>query len=167
MKIWAWMAVGLVAVLPSYADDGLLFTVHLKNGNGPYKFEFAQQPNIVFGEDGLEVQTADVEFKLPSTSFADIDRIEFESDDSGETTDLEEKVEVVPMLRFQFLDGQTVVIDGVRGDVLVSQHSIDGKAVAMNVERQENRLVVHLNHLPKGIYILKIDNQSFKISKKS
>lgn len=164
LKIWAWMVLGWVSVLPIHAEDDVLFTVLLKDGQN-YEFMLAQQPKIVFGTEGLEVQTSDMDVTLPSTSFGDIDRIVFKTD--SPVTDLEDLAETIPSMRFQFLDGQTVVVDGVRGDAFVSQYSIDGKSVPLNVERSESRIVVHLNHLPKGIYILKIDNQSFKISKKS
>lgn len=67
----------------------------------------------------------------------------------------------------QFVDGQTIVVDGVSGNLSSALYSLDGKQASAEVERSGSRVTFHLNQLPQGVYIIRIGQQSFKIVKKS
>ena len=77
------------------------------------------------------------------------------NDDSQKTT-----------IRFRYLDGQTIEVRGVPAGVRVEQYTIDGKATRLDKQQMGDLLTIRLHHLPKGVYIIRIDNQTYKIFKK-
>ena len=69
-------------------------------------------------------------------------------------------------LGLQFVNAQTVVVNGVTDSMSAGLYGVDGKAVSADIERGDRQVTFHLNSLSQGVYIIRIGKQSFKIYKK-
>ena len=136
-------------------------------------FYLSETPKIVFGADEIIVyHNAASEDEFTRFSYAAVKRIyvtsqESSSEDSGETTSVEEKLKKESVFSFQYVDGQTVRITGIEQDTVIGLYSIDGKRVPMEADRTADAIVINLESLPRGIYVIRCNSQSFKIYKKS
>ena len=69
-------------------------------------------------------------------------------------------------LGLQFVNAQTVVVNGVTDSMSAGLYGVDGKAASADIERGDRQVTFHLNSLSQGVYIIRIGKQSFKIYKK-
>lgn len=130
-----------------------------------HTFELNNLPTVSFSAEGITVKSGSLEAYLP---YNDVDSIAFHSTDNGVTTsmtDLNDDSQKTT-IRFRYLDGQTIEVRGVPAGVRVEQYTIDGKATRLDKQQMGDLLTIRLHHLPKGVYIIRIDNQTYKIFKK-
>lgn len=69
-------------------------------------------------------------------------------------------------LRFEVVDGKTVRVLGARKTAPVSIFDARGQLVAAEVARSERELMVRLANQPQGLYIIKVNNNTFKVYRK-
>lgn len=69
-------------------------------------------------------------------------------------------------LTFEVVDGQIVRVLGAREAAPVSVFDARGQLVAAEVVRSERELIVRLSRQPQGLYIIKVNNNSFKVYRK-
>ena len=69
-------------------------------------------------------------------------------------------------LGLQFVNAQTVVVNGVIDSMAAGLYGVDGKAASADIERSDRQVTFHLNALPQGVYVIRVGQQSFKIYKK-
>lgn len=74
--------------------------------------------------------------------------------------------EVADGLRFAVVDGRTVRVIGAEENAPVSVFDTRGQRVEADVLRSANTLLVCLARQPQGLYIIKVNNNTFKIFKK-
>lgn len=74
--------------------------------------------------------------------------------------------EVADGLRFAVVDGRTVRVSGAEENALVSVYDARGQRVDADVLCSANTLLVCLARQPQGLYIIKVNNNTFKIYKK-
>lgn len=69
-------------------------------------------------------------------------------------------------LRFEIVDGQTVRVLDAREAAPVSVFDARGQQVAAEVVRSEREIIVRLSRQPQGLYIIKVNNNTFKVYRK-
>lgn len=69
-------------------------------------------------------------------------------------------------LRFEVVDGKTVRVLGAREMAPVSVFDARGQQVAAEVVRSDRELIVRLANQPQGLYIIKVNNNTFKVYRK-
>lgn len=70
-------------------------------------------------------------------------------------------------LRFEVVDGgKAVRVTGADEGAPVSVFDARGQQVAADVVRSVRELIVRLSHQPQGLYIIKVNNKSFKVYRK-
>ena len=69
-------------------------------------------------------------------------------------------------LRFTVVDASTVRVTGAEETAKVSVYDARGQQVDADVQRVNNILFVRLARQPQGLYIIKVNNNTFKIYKK-
>lgn len=153
--------------LSSAAAVKSLALVIYEKGNTSPVFEcwLTDKPAVTFENGNLKATSPTDSYVL---EFTNVSNIAFEEKEEI-ITDVEEELaeELSPAtLRLLFLNGETVVIDGVKDHDTARLYAIDGRAFATDVMRSGNRLTFYLNSLPQGIYVIRVGNQSFKIYKK-
>lgn len=163
----------LFAVLSVFAGanaansgDALIVEFNDANEADQY-FYLAEKPVVEFGMDVVLITSSSFTTQFDCSS---IKRIYFgddtkESDSPGPVTSLEEK-ETPNRFTFEYVDGQTVRMTGVAESMQVALYSIDGKRMPMDAERNGDVVTLYLGGLQRGFYVIKTNEQSFKIYKK-
>lgn len=151
------------------AQASVALSVYDSNGQQWAVIVLEEKPTVTFVEKGLHIMAGPddnrtIDFVLPFEKGGYFTFTEAET-----TNDIEEVIEEKDnpqLFRFEFMDGNTVVIGGLGEKERVSVFSIDGKIWPVDIERTDHTVTAHLNTLPRGCYIIKTEKQSFKIYKK-
>lgn len=153
------MAAALASPTSVFADDDG-FIIHLNNG-GADAFKFSETKKITFEGDGFTVIDTQTNTK-GSYFFDDVAKITFEN----VTTGIQGVVTGSEGLQF-FMnnDHSQIMVDGLSADERNTMriHTVAGTTV-MNSSRF-NSNSIDITSLPEGIYILTINNQTFKFKK--
>lgn len=157
-------------LMPLFAINEIL--VYAKDSSGAETLVFncwlTEKPEIIFTENGLILKNSSVEAELnrASLGYTDLSRIEFNDNPTEVLTDIPPlPVRQEAKMSFRFVDGRTVIVDGVDENASAHVFSIDGKVIPADIQRTANRMTLRLGNQPSGIYILRVNNQSFKIRK--
>lgn len=161
----AAVALGLMMTAKANAAVEIVIT----DQNGRYIFDgwLTDRPVISFSHEGLHIESPTAKILLEEVRFTDRPLIEFKENTDGILTEIDDlPISTPAALRFQYTDGQTVTIGGVKPDAKINLYSIDGKAMPVDADQNESLVTVRLGHLPQGYYVIRIDNQTFKIYKR-
>lgn len=124
----------------------------------------ADKPEISLTADGIVVKSPAAEIPL---AYTEIGHIEFKENNTGVLTSIDEVQDAQPAaFRFYFTDNETAIVEGVAENAATGLYSIDGKAYAGATAQNGTRVTASLRGLPKGIYVFRVANQSFKLIKK-
>jgi hypothetical protein len=128
-------------------------------------FVLSEKPVVTF--DSKKVYISSSSF---STELSNVQEFYFQAE-SSVPTDINEikpdgSVDTSAKFVFRYVDGQTVSIEGSAAPDRVSVYALNGSLVSAQVDKSTNQVIVHLNSLPSGIYIIRANSQSFKISKR-
>lgn len=123
----------------------------------------ANQPVVTFDTEKLYINSSDF-----STEISNVQEFYFKTEtttgiDVVKKTDNED---ASSPFTFRFVDGRTVYIDGLDNSVRVMVYSLSGAQVNARIDRGNERAVVDFGNQPAGVYIIKANNQSFKIIKR-
>ena len=119
-------------------------------------FVFDKQPVVTFSDSQLTVTTSDDTFAY---TFADIAEFRFGDPDSDGLAD---RHAITPRI-VQADDAVLVYGTDVNG---VSLYDLSGRRLAANVRAHGDAASVSLRALPAGTYIIRINHQSIKVTKK-
>ena len=137
-----------------------------------FSCKLQELPTISYTADGLHVESSSLKLYYDETQYRQISeklRIEFKTVEEVDPVITDVKSVDAPMvvpLSLKFIDGKAVVVEGVDTDSRVNIYSMDGKQVQSNTELQEHSVTIHLEHLPRGYYIIRINEKAFKIYRK-
>ena len=56
-----------------------------------------------------------------------------------------------------------ILIEGIAEEDNVNVYEINGRTCHVNITRSNDSVIVELKNLPKGIYLVKVNNHSFKL----
>ena len=131
--------------------------VHLKNGT-KQTFMLSSRPNVSFESERFVIsqEASNVEF-----SCENVVRFSFADKNSSDIRGLQQDG-----LLISYTDPQHVVIYGVNGKAKVSVTNMEGKVQSCKTNRKDNGLSVSLESLSKGVYVITVDKQNFKIIRK-
>lgn len=94
----------------------------------------------------------------------DVDHWEF--GEASATVDVDDELAEEPVqLRLRFTGQNTVCIENATDASRIGIYSIDGKAQPFTAERTPTGINISLTHLRQGTYIIRTEQQSFKILK--
>lgn len=168
-RVFAFLTLACGMSFSYSAQASVALTVYSNQSMDPiYTIILEEKPVVTFTNGSLHVLATNennvttAEFDLP---FEEMPRFEFAEAD--QTQDIEEVEDEQPIpFRFEFTDGQTVLINGLSETERVSVYGIDGRQRPAEIERRTYGATVHLDQLPKGYYIIKTEKHSFKIYRK-
>lgn len=153
-----WAALTVLPSAVSADDDGLI--IHLANG-GKNSFIFSEMKKIVFDSNNLIIVNI---FGSESNTylFDDIRKITFSDTVTGiESTSVTGSSELDIRLA---ADGSRIFVGGAAGsiDKPVRLFSVAGTMVMAGSLKDGS---IDISALPQGIYILSVENQTFKFKK--
>ena len=141
--------------------DGDVLKITLKDGN-VIGVLLENRPVISFTTDSLVLEADNFTMAMPY-NYNDIAKIEFED---NAITGIEQPTVNNHELRITYLDGENVIISGVDEKMPWRVYGLDGKQFQVSAERAGQVLTISLAPLVNGVYIIRVDNYSFKIRKK-
>lgn len=142
------------------AEDEVLLRVSLMDGS-EVLFSLEEKPEVTFDDETVFIQST------ASSATYQIDHVvemNFVEKDPV-VTKKEEMPDVSAKILFRIL-GDLVKVVGNNLSSEVSVFTADGRSVEVPVDYSNNEINVRLGSLPRGIYIIKTNQQSFKFIKK-
>lgn len=142
-----WVA---LCCMTAHAADGKSLFVSFNDGS---KIEFALSslPEVTFGDDKMTVKT--------TSTTASYELWKVSTFTYGTTTDIKQ---VNQDTRFAW-EGDRIIVDGKANKLSI--YSLDGKAVSISPIINNDKTIISLEGLTKGVYIIKINNKSIKIAR--
>ncbi len=134
--------------------EGKYMTVELKNGD-LYSFLLSDKPVVTYNEANLVINSND----RTSYAISGVKNYHFTKSDA---TSLET---VNSFLRIVNIDNETVEVQNAKPMSAVSLTSTSGVQILSSCAGSDGRVVVELPE-SKGVYILSVGNQSFKVIRK-
>lgn len=128
-------------------------------------FVLSEKPVVTFDSKKVYINSSSF-----STELSNVQEFYFQVE-SSTPTDINQvkpngKPDTSSKFVFRFVDGQTVSIEGGVAPERVTVYALNGSVVSPKIDKSTNQVVVHLNNLPSGIYIIRANSQSYKISKR-
>ena len=142
------------------AEDEVLLRVSLMDGS-EVLFSLEEKPEVTFDDESVFIQST------ASSATYQIDHVvemNFVEKDPV-VTKKEEMPDVSAKILFRIL-GDLVKVVGNNLSSEVSVFTADGRSVEVPVNYSNNEINVRLGSLPRGIYIIKTNQQSFKFIRK-
>lgn len=132
-------------------------TIHQKDGS-QFSYGFLEKPVITYTETDLVLSTANIVVEYPLSAISKFTFTETETSVSGVETDV-----IAPVLE---LKDNTVYISGAKPLQTVTLVGADGKIVSTFKTDANGSVAFSIAALPKGIYIVKSETLTCKISKR-
>lgn len=139
------------------SNEGDVLMVQMKSGD-LYKFHLSERPVVTFYPDGMKIVSSDF-----SAEYKDVQKIYFEEYTTDVSLPIDNQAKTVS---FTYLDGQTVQIDGLKEHASIRVYALDGKSMPLHVDQQSNCVKLSLSAYPKGIYVIRCNKHSFKVTKR-
>ena len=147
----------LLCVLMTHISAQNTLTIHQKDGR-LFSYGFLEKPIITYTETDLVLTTANIVVEYPLSAISKFTFTETETSVSGVETDV-----VTPILE---LKDNTVYISGAKPQQTISLIGADGKIVSTFKTDANGSVTFSIVALPKGIYIVKSESLTCKISKR-
>lgn len=146
----------LVCSFATVRADGKALIVERQNGTKT-TFILAEQPELTFADKALHISVSG-----KSTDFEIGDVKQFYFGDAA--TDI--AAPQADGLRVVCQSDDKIVIEGVGAHAVVQLFALNGTRLTGHASVADGRAEVTLTSLPKGIYLIKINQQTFKIYRK-
>lgn len=138
------------------ADEVETLIILMKNGS-ENAFFLKDKPKVTFEGTSLKViaATGDVSFAL-----ADVMRFTYAK---KSTSGINEQVENPTGVSFE---GDVLVISQLKANTTASIYALDGKLIRQLKPQRAGTYRISLSELPSGLYLVKADNVTYKITKR-
>ena len=138
------------------ADEVETLIILMKNGS-ENAFFLKDKPKVTFEGTSLKVSaaTGDVSFAL-----ADVMRFTYAK---KSTSGISEQVENPTGVSFE---GDVLVISHLKANTTASIYALDGKLIRQLKPQRAGTYRISLSELPSGLYLVKADNVTYKITKR-
>ena len=131
----------------------------LTKGNVLHQFVLADKPKVTFEGTSLKVTCENNASASYTFNLSDVIRFAY---DAKSATGIDKIVEE-PVAISQ--EGDVLVISQVKAGATVSVYALDGKLVRQLKSQRSGTYRLNLSELPSGLYIVKADNITYKITK--
>jgi hypothetical protein len=155
------MVILTIWALPSttLAADKQNTLIVLTKGNVQHLFVLADKPTVTFEGDQLKV-TCEKASASASFNIVDIIRFTYENKDASGIDEL-----TVDPAEISMEEG-TLVISQLKANAIVNIYALDGKLVHQLKAQRAGTYRLSLSSLPIGVYLVKADNITYKITKR-
>ena len=138
------------------ADEVETLIIQMKNGS-ENAFFLKDKPKVTFEGSNLKISaaTGDVSYAL-----ADVLRFTYAK---KSPTGISEQVENPTDVMFE---GDVLVISQLKANTTASIYALDGKLIRQLKPQRSGTYRINLSELPSGLYLVKADNVTYKITKR-
>lgn len=159
----ALVALAFVAGCPLAMADGAttqqVLVVVMSDGT-EQAVSLDDKPVVSFTDEGVSVSSPDLATVFVEGQYGTVSRFYFRE---GEPTAIEKAAQ--RQFAYACRDG-VLTADGVPDKCRVAAYTTDGIAANADIARDGDHVVVDLRRQPSGIYIIRIDKQTFKVTKR-
>ena len=141
----------LIASMPIMAQQ-----IFIEKGTSRETIEFGNLKKITFNSTTVNILKTDG--STISASMGDIERIHFSNYSSIEDT------EIAKEELFNYISDDYIAVNCNAGEI-ITVYSIIGKQLVCVRQKSDNG-IISIAHLPKGIYIIRINDQTAKFVKR-
>lgn len=152
----------LTSALAAHADNPQYMVITMSNGSGNMYLPLTDNPTLLVQGDLLEVQTSELSIgyinknAVKHITYSDV------AEELGIDAVLSKgSVNVDPRVTHA-----TVTITGLQDAASISLYNTGGANCNPAIKRLDTSATVDMSALPRGVYILKVNKESFKIVKK-
>lgn len=138
------------------ADEVETLIILMKNGS-ENAFFLKDNPKVTFEGTSLKVSAA-----TGDVSFALVDVMRFTYAKKS-TSGISEQVENPTGVSFE---GDVLVISQLKANTTASIYALDGKLIRQLKPQRAGTYRISLSELPSGLYLVKADNVTYKITKR-
>lgn len=131
----------------------------LTKGNVLHQFVLADKPKVTFEGTNLKVTCENNASASYTFNLSDVIRFAY---DAKSATGIDESIEEPAAIS---QEGDVLVISQVKAGATVSVFALDGKLVRQLKPQRSGTYRLNLSELPSGLYIVKADNTTYKITK--
>jgi hypothetical protein len=146
------------AVTSVWAADKQNTLIVLTKNNVMHQFVLADKPKVTFEGNQLKV-TCEKASASASFNLSDIIRFTYECKNASGIDELTVDPAEISM------EGGTLVISQMKANSTVNVYSMDGKLVRQLTAQRAGTYRLSLSSFPAGVYLVKADNTTFKITK--
>lgn len=139
--------------LPMYADHHLVIET---NNSKKHSYSLEDNPVISFNNDILVIKTDKIEL---SYQISDIAKYYFTKEDTGISSINGDANNI----HINYTNNDFILIEGIANEDNVNIYEINGRTCHVDIVRNSNSITIELKNLPKGIYLVKVNNHSFKL----
>ena len=156
---WILTLLAFLLLIPQESkavDEVETLIIQMKNGS-ENTFFLKDKPKVTFEGVNLKVSatTGDVSFAL-----ADVQRFTYAK---KSTTGISEQVENPTGVAFE---GDVLVISQLKANATANIYALDGKLIRQLKPQRSGTFRISLSELPSGLYLVKADNVTYKITKR-
>lgn len=146
--------------MQSHADGEKSMVINMMNQNDNIYILLENDPTINVHGDLLEVQSEN--YTIANINKNAVREIRYEEVILSAVENLmAEEVNVTPKVTHDY-----VYIKGLSGNTQIRLFNLNGEKYTMGIRHYGNEAVVDMSTLVSGVYLLEINQQSFKITKK-
>ncbi|MBO5866318.1 MAG: T9SS type A sorting domain-containing protein [Bacteroidaceae bacterium] len=150
------LILAVIFSLPTFADHHLVIEI---NDSKQHSYSLSDKPVITFDNDRLFIKTDKIEIDYPISNIVKYYFIELDE------TGVEDIKNDVDNINFIYTNPDFLCVEGINGDADINIYDISGRVCAVNSTKSDNCMKIELNTLKKGVYIIKVNNHSFKITR--
>lgn len=158
-RTWILTLLAFLLLIPQESkavDEVETLIIQMKNGS-ENTFFLKDKPKVTFEGVNLKVSatTGDVSYAL-----ADVLRFTYAK---KSPTGISEQVEDRTGVAFE---GDVLVISQLKANAVASIYTLDGKLIRQLRPQRTGTYRINLSELPSGLYLVKADNVTYKITKR-
>lgn len=137
-----------------YADHHLVIEI---NNSKKHSYSLEDNPVISFDSKRLIIKTDKIEL---SYQISDIVKYYFIKEDDTSISSINGDANNI---HINYTNNDFILIEGIAEEDNVNVYEINGRTCHVNITRSNDSVIVELKNLPKGIYLVKVNNHSFKL----
>jgi hypothetical protein len=160
-RLFFLLSLTIICSVISKAETTPSKLIILMKDSTTQEFLLADKPTVTFDSTKVYIKSKDF-----SAIFDEVQKFYFKVDSTvvAEIEDI--KSETPSTFVFQFTDGRTVTILGCKSTDRLAVYSANGMKVAPEIERSGDKAVIRFDNQPSGIYIIRVNSNSYNILKR-
>ena len=131
----------------------------LTKGNVLHQFVLADKPKVTFEGTSLKVTCENNASASYTFNLSDVVRFAYDAKSATGIDEIQDETAGISQ------EGDVLVISQVKAGATVSVFALDGKLVRQLKPQRSGTYRLNLSELPSGLYIVKADNITYKITK--
>ncbi len=132
----------------------------LTKGNVLHQFVLADKPKVTFEGTSLKVTCENNASASYTFNLSDVIRFAYDAKSATGIDEIQDEPAAISQ------EGDVLVISQVKAGATVSVYALDGKLVRQLKPQRSGTYRLNLSELPSGLYIVKADNTTYKITKR-